>query len=74
MFSVLDMINKVQRMTRNSLCMENTLFFFRQVNGLKLIAKQSKQIQVLKSVRIEIKLYKGVRYSYSAMDLNCSKY
>ena len=73
MFSVLDMINKVQRMTRNSLCMENTLFFFRQVNGLKLIAKQSKQTQVLKSVRIEIKLYKGkVRYSYSAMDLNCS--
>ena len=74
MFSVLDMINKVQRMTRNSLCMENTLFVFRQVNGLKLIAKQSKQIQVLKSVRIEIKLYKEVRYSYSAMDLNCCKY
>ena len=54
MFSVLDMINKVQRMTRNSLCMENTLFFFRQVNGLKLITKRSKQIHVLNTVKLKI--------------------
>ena len=67
MFSVLDMINKVQRMTRNSFCMENTLFFFRQVNGLKLITKRSKQIHVLNTVKLKIERYSG-------MDLECSKY